>query len=124
MIEHDPTLDENVEKAIAFILDHLDNPPVQCIFNDVGKDGAFCATLFFCQNDARDKWKYELFVSPTDFEMGLPVTLKSGSWEKVVSFLRSDRALEKTLDRLYLTIRDAEKTFAPGSDFYDPYLHF
>lgn len=122
VIEHNPETDETVGKALNFIREHLDEPRVQCNINGVGKDDDFLVVLLL--HKLKDNWEYKMTVSPIDFNMGIHVTLKEGSKEKVSQFLRSDRALEKTLDKLYLTLKQAEKTFAPGSDFYDPYLHF
>lgn len=122
VIEHNPGTDETIEKALNFIREHLDEPRVQCNINGVGKDDDFLVVLLL--HELKDKWEYKTIVSPIGFNMGIHVTLKEGDKEKVFQFLRSDRALEKTLDKMYLTLKQAEKTFAPGSDFYDPYLHF
>ena len=122
MLEHDSETDEIVGKALDFIREHLEEPHVQCNVEGVGKDGNFLAMLLF--HETKDKCEYKMTVSPLGLNMGVHVTLKQGDNEKVVQFQHSDRALEKTLDKLYLTLKQAEKTFAPGSDFYDPCLHF
>lgn len=73
-------------------------------------------------HEEKDQCEYRMIVSPIGLNMGLHVPIKRGNKEKVIQLLRSDRALEKTLDKLYLTLKQAEKTFASGSNFYDPYF--
>ena len=109
MLEHNPNTDMRVGMALNYLREHLDAPSVSCGVWNIGKRDKFRVQLEYGTIGA--KWVYKFTVSPVDSDMGLVVFMESGDKEKVTAYMKEKKALDDTLEQLYITLEQAEDRF-------------